>query len=199
MRMLSRSIAVAALIVCASSLPSNAVSLSPTSTFGGLGGTAFFGNSVGGGFTDDYVFTLTGAGSFVASITATNAFTATAGFIDHLALAIFSGAPPAPGSGPAGAGPAPTIIPNIAQFIALTTPLAAGTYFLHVTGSGITGDTAAYGGSISFSDPPGLPLPGSLSLFAAGLGLLGWLGRVRKRKFNERISETPNRAGAAYA
>jgi hypothetical protein len=69
-----------------------------------------------------------------------------------------------------------------------TSVLTAGaSYFLVMTGfanddaglfiNAITGD-----GAISLDNESDVPLPAAFSLFAAGLGVIGYLGRRRKRK-----------------
>jgi hypothetical protein len=64
--------------------------------------------------------------------------------------------------------------------------LAAGTYSFLVTGTGGTtspGNISLYSGFITTSGAISpVPIPGSLALFATGLGLLGVWGWTKKRK-----------------
>ena len=187
MRTLLRTVALVAALACSSALPSKAAMLVPPGPFSAPGGSGFFANSITEGFTDDIVFTIDGPGLFSASFSTTNAFTAGNGFIEGFTMSLYSGSPPEPGNGLLVASPSPSITPDISQTIAFTTQLTAGTYFLHFTGSGVSGsnpdgDSATYGGSVSFFQASATPLPASMSLFLTGFGAMGLLVWQRKRR-----------------
>jgi hypothetical protein len=187
MQTLLRTIAVAAVVAFSSILPSKAAMLVPPGPFSAPGGTGFFANSITEGFTDDIVFTIVGPGVFNASFSTTNAFTAGNGFIEGFTMSLYSGSPPVPGTGLLVPSPGPSITPDVSQTIAFSKQLTAGTYFLHFSGTGVTGDnpagdSATYGGSVSFFQASATPLPGAMPLFLSGFGAMGLLVWQRKRR-----------------
>ena len=57
------------------------------------------------------------------------------------------------------------------------TPLSAGSYTLHITGTSDAYNTSTYGGTLTFSTP--VPEPETYAMLLAGLGALGFLARRR--------------------
>lgn len=181
MRTLLRSIAVAAVVACVSANPGKAATVQPGDTFVGPSVGAFVSFFTPAFLTDTAAFTLVGPGTFQASFSITNSFTNGIGFIGNLVLTLFAGTPANPGSELAS-----DITPTItigSQEVSILTNLTAGTYFLRFSGSSVTGSGTA-SGSISFANaaPGPTPLPGTISLFATGLGAMGLLAWRRKRR-----------------
>jgi hypothetical protein len=174
-----RSLAIASFMLMAAVVPSRAVSLFPTSTFAPPGGSATFSNVVTAAFTDDYTFTLL-EDTFFTSIVTSNSFTPAGGRISGFAAAVFAGTPP---SGTLALPGTPPVLAAdlVSQTISFAGLLAPGTYFLQVLGTGITGTTAPYAGTVELSEVSGVPIPGAFPLFTTGLCLVG-MGLLRRRK-----------------
>lgn len=180
MKAFQRSLALASFMLVAASAPSHALSLFPTSTFSPPGGNATFENVVAGAFTDVYTFTLLGSVTFQTSIEAGNSFTTLGGIIDGFAANVFSGSPPTGTLAIAGTPPV-LASDGESQSISFDGVLGPGNYFLEVTGTGITGPSAPYAGTVDLAAVEQTPLPGTLPLFATGLSILG-IGMMRHKK-----------------
>jgi hypothetical protein len=145
-------------------------------------GSGAFSNSVGGAsFDDAYTFQLIGSPSFFTFASATNDFAQASDFITGFTGQLFSqvgsvgggddiavSAPVFAQACPGGSG--------FCQVLAGSAVLAAGDYYLELTGQG--GGTAGYGGNLTT-----LAVPGPL----AGMGLVPlfgavWLVRRRRRQ-----------------
>jgi hypothetical protein len=61
-----------------------------------------------------------------------------------------------------------------------TTNLAAGNYYLQVSGNMMSNGAASFGGAISMAAP--VPEPETYGMMLGGLGLLGFMARRRKAK-----------------
>lgn len=152
--------------------------------------TGHFSNSVlGTTFDDQYTFRLINFDNFVTFASATNDFTAATDFITNFTGQLFnSGANGLPGGGDdlavgplVNAFPCPTN-PGGCQVLAGSAILAAGSYFLDI--SGVGGGTSGYGGDLTVT-PVAVPGPivgaGIPGLVAACFGMFG-LRTWRRRK-----------------
>jgi PEP-CTERM motif len=157
-------VAVAAMAAIAS-VGSYAATIAPLSP------SATFANTVTGGFTDEWTFNL-GTESVVAAsltnievsfgATSTGGILGLAAWLDGVQL--FGPTSTVPGS-------------YKLQVLAGATQLPAGVYKLTVSGTGITGANASYGGNIVATP---VPEPETLAMMLAGLGALGFLARRRQ-------------------
>jgi hypothetical protein len=171
-------LAIAALL--ASTAISNAViirdlGVDPTSSGGA------FANSVGGTtFSDQYTFSLDHTMTLtIASVT--NVFPTPSDFIANFSAEVVSGTPLMPGSvvlGPDAAVQGCGMI-TLCQTIAGSAVLAAGAYFLDITGTG--GGTAGYGGNIATFAVPGPIVGAGLPGLLAAFGFGGWQWKRRRR------------------
>lgn len=152
--------------------------------------TGHFSNSVlGTTFTDQYPFHLIGS-QFVTFASATNDFTQPSDFISNFTGQLFSsGLNGLPGGGDdvalsplVFAGPCATN-PTGCQVLAGSAILAAGNYFLQISGAG--GGTSGYGGDLTTSPVTAVPGPiagaGIPGLVMAVFGMIGLARRRRKR------------------
>lgn len=145
--------------------------------------TGQFSNSVGGAAFDDfYTFQLVGSPLFVTFASATNDFVNPSDFITNFSGQLFQqvGAPgggdDVPVSPPVAAVACPTN-PTGCQILAGSALLAAGNYYLELTGIG--GGTSGYGGNLTTASV--VPIPGlALAVPFGALGL-GWLARRRRQ------------------
>ena len=161
-------------------IPANAaviadLGINPTSA------TGDFSTSPGGGaFDNQFTFQLVGAPQFITIGSATNVFPNTTDFITNFQASVYEivgaigGGDDIAVIGPIAAAPCP-IVENC-QFVAGSTTLDAGNYYLQFTGIG--GGTSGYGGNLSTFGVPG-PIVGAglPGLLAFGLLSLNWLRR----------------------
>jgi hypothetical protein len=152
---------------------------------------SFGGSPQIGPINDLYAFVVNGSDPLRASGSVTNTFTTEGSQIDNFTISLFvnGGTIDSPATtGLALATFTAPFTPNATsgnQFAGLpVTQLSSGDYVLQVVGQVIGADPATYGGSFAFSAIPILaaPLPASLLLFAAGLGVFGVAGRRRYRR-----------------
>ena len=166
MKRLICSAAVATALLALTAIPSGAVTTTCVSFPCG------FGNNPAVALTDTVDFTL---GSSERVTISGNGF-----LIPDLSLSLnTSPTTPVPVSFPTPFGTAVPVFD-------LSTLLAAGSYILTIAGTGSSmifpGPitlTSSYAGSVAVSP---VPLPGSLVLFASGMGLLGLWGWTKRRK-----------------
>ena len=179
---------LAALAVAGSSLPSRADTIqnlgaNPTSASGA------FHNVVGGAsFVDSYLFQLTAATSFSVSASATNDFPGGEGstdFISNFQISLFN----AGGNGVVGGGDDSLLLgpldavqcavtPTTCQAVGLSTVLAAGNYFIELSGMG--NGTSGYGGNVATVSVPGPIVGAGLPGLVFACGALVALARRRK-------------------
>ncbi len=145
--------------------------------FGVLPPSASFSNTVTGAFTDTWTFNLGQTSAVAASLT--NVEVTFAGFGTSGGILGFA----ATLNGIPLVGPTSTV--NVPPITVTTKVLAGGgvfpagsMYTLVVTGTGITGPSASYGGSITAVP---VPEPETYAMMLAGLGVVGFLA-ARRRK-----------------
>ncbi|MBI3156779.1 MAG: PEP-CTERM sorting domain-containing protein [Burkholderiales bacterium] len=137
--------------------------------------SASFSNTVGGGFTDTWTFSLSGLSYVAASLTNVESSLGSistrgiAGLSASTGAFALTGSPITTTSGP---------ITVTTQVLAGAAVLAAGNYTLTVSGTGITGASASYGGNIVATP---VPEPGTYAMLVAGLGIVGLLVMRRRR------------------
>ena len=136
--------------------------------------SASFSHKVNGEFADNWTFSLSVPSYVAASLTNVEISfgTISTGGIASLAgsgaLAL-AGSPMSSTSGP---------VTVTTQVLAGSAVLAPGSYTLTVSGTGITGSSASYGGNIVATS---VPEPGTYTLLMAGLGIVGLLVMRRPR------------------
>lgn len=145
--------------------------------------TGDFSNSVGGTtFTDQYTFQLVGAPLFVTFASATNDYAAATDFISSFTGQLFQQIGAVGGGDDIGFGLVAAVPcaqnPTGCQVLAGSALLAAGNYYLELSGTG--GGTSGYGGNLTTAAVPG-PIAGAgipgLLLGAFGLWSLHWRRR----------------------
>jgi hypothetical protein len=180
-------IAAAAVVWAASSLPSSAVPYTLRGDLGSNPDTAI-GRTVGAGhFEDAYTFSLDAAIFFDVSASATNSFANPAAKINLFDISVYSlgvngvfdggNFDDVLVLGPSGATPT---TPNNQQ-VSIQGILAAGKYFVGLTGNG-AGAPAKYAGTVSTFAVPGPVLGAGLPGLVLACGGLLALARRRRRK-----------------
>jgi hypothetical protein len=188
--------AAAAAVLCASSVPSSALtcgtgcaeSQSPYFTFTNppaTGDHGFFGDSAlsTSAFTDDFLFDLVSPPTSFNSMT--DEITATDATIPGLTLSIWqctSGGSSCSASTEVADNTTPTISGGDQSIKVTANDLPVGFYFIQVTGG--ANDAGSFSGNITI-DPT--PLPTTLALFSVGLALLGLASRYGRRKSKDRL------------
>lgn len=172
--MKTKSLIAAAVISATTSTASFALS-GPGGDLGTLPPSASFSNTVTGAFTDVWMFNLGVPSAVAASLTnvevsffgnATGGISGLTAYLNGMQL-----------FGPTSS----TTVGNLTvktQVLAGGTTLPAGLYELTVSGTGISGATASYGGNI-VAQP--VPEPESYAMLLAGLGVMGAIA-VRRNK-----------------
>ncbi len=136
--------------------------------------SASFANTVSGAFTDDWTFNLGVPSIVAASVTNVEvsfggpSFGGISGFSAWLnGVQLF--------------GPTSTTtvggITVKTQVLSGGTSIPAGMYHLMVSGTGVTGGSASYGGNLVATP---VPEPETYAMLLAGLGAIGFLARRRK-------------------
>ncbi len=170
-----KSLIAAAAIAAASfgpSLASAADVSSPTEALVFNNNAIDFGNTLSGiagdTFADQFTFTLALPGNVTASVTAASQ-TATTG-LNITGLGLYSDAGVLVGSGTGTSG--------LFDFWNLSAEsLAAGSYYVQVSGTLASTGTGAFGGSVALNP---VPEPETYGMMLAGLGVVGFLARRRK-------------------
>jgi hypothetical protein len=184
-KLLLSAVAAIALTASAQAAVIQDLGVNPRSTQGD------FSNSVGGAaFADQYTFQLVGSPLFVTFASATNVFAAPSDFITNFAGQLFqqvgavgpSGGADIPVSGVVPAVPCQQN-PTGCQILAGSALLAAGNYYLQITGIG--GGTSGYGGNLTTQGIGVVPIPGVGIAMLPLIGAAGWFAsRRRKSKSN---------------
>jgi hypothetical protein len=172
MKHMLSSIAVGALLLGASVMPSAALTCN-VACFGVTPGNnpnpgAFGDTTASGAFTDQFGFTLTAPPNSFNSVT--NEITAPAGDFTGLTLSLYTAANVLIAS----TTTILTVGGNQTERLTASNLLAPGSYYIQVSATG--GGT----GFTGLENVSQAPLPAALPLFAGGLGLLGFYGRRRK-------------------
>lgn len=145
---------------------------------GGLPPSASFSNTVSGAFTDTWTFNL-GSQSVVAA-SLTNVEVSFGGFsfggIKNLTAWLNNTQLFGPNSTQTGDGVTTTL-----QVKSGSATLPAGVYSLVVSGTGVTGVSASYGGNIVAAPVTPVPEPETYAMLLAGLGVMGAIARRRKQ------------------
>lgn len=142
---------------------------------GPLAPSASFSNTVTGPFTDIWTFDLGTPSVVAASITNVEVSfnSVSVGGIQGFSAWL---------NGVQLFGPTSSVSQNgvtvTTQVVAGGTTLPAGIYQLKVSGTGISGANASYGGNIVATP---VPEPGSHAMLLAGLGVLGFIAARRQR------------------
>lgn len=141
---------------------------------GGLPPSASFSNTVAGPFTDIWTFNLGSAAAVAASLTNVEvSFYGSTGGIQGFS-AWLNGTPLMASSSTVFVAP----VSITTQVLAGSNILGPGTYQLKVSGTGITGASASYGGNI-VAQP--VPEPESYAMLLAGLGVMGAIAMRRNK------------------
>lgn len=149
---------------------------SHAASLGTLNPSASFANTVTGAFTDSWTFDLSAPSVIGASVTNVEIF------LNGLAnggiqgfSATLNGVPLGLTTTPGGAAPVQTVTQVLAGNT--NTFLAKGAHELVVSGTGITGASASYGGNIVATP---VPEPETYAMMLAGIGAIAFLLRRRR-------------------
>jgi hypothetical protein len=140
--------------------------------------SASFSNTVGGAFTDIWTFNLGTASAVAASITNVEVSFASLSMGGIVGFSAWL-------NGKLLVGPTSAVTTDgltvTTQVLAGGSILPAGMYQLKVSGTGITGASASYGGNI-VATPVAAPIPEpeTYAMLLAGLGVVGFVARRRK-------------------
>jgi len=156
-----------------------AVSTSALAGGGNLGGlppSASFSNTVTGAFTDVWTFNLASPSVVAASLTNVEiSFTGGPSFGGIQGFSAWlNGIPLLPSSTSTNAPP----LTVTTQILAGSSTFGPGVYQLKVSGTGITGSSASYGGNIVAAP---VPEPESYAMLLAGLGVMGAIAMRRNK------------------
>jgi hypothetical protein len=142
-------------------------------------GSGFFGdtfamNNNGNTFADRFTFTVggTGAGSSLDAIISSVSHSADTG-LDITGVSLYNAA----GDALVSAGHS-LQTGSIDVWTVSTNNLAAGNYYLQVSGNLVSDQAASFGGAVAMAAP--VPEPETYGMMLAGLGVLGFLARRRK-------------------
>ena len=142
-------------------------------------GSGFFGdtfamNNNGNTFADRFTFTVgaTGVGSNLDAIISSVSRSADTG-LDITGVSLFNAAGDALVSSGSSLQSG-----NIDVWTISSNNLAAGNYYLQVSGNLVSDQAASFGGAVSMAAP--VPEPETYGMMLAGLGVLGFLARRRK-------------------
>ena len=131
-----------------------------------------------GSFDDQYTFMLVGGPEFITIASATTNFAAGTDFITNFTGEVVRGTPGGVGNvvviGPVAASPNCGLD---CQGFGGNAVLAAGTYFLDISGSG--GGTSGYGGTLSVA---AIPEPATWAMLVLGFAGVGFMAYRRKNK-----------------
>lgn len=142
---------------------------------GSLPPSASFSNTVAGAFTDVWTFNLGSTSAVAASITNVEISFGGPSFGGILGFAAtLNGTPLLLSSSTQNLNP----LTITTQVLAGAGTLPAGVYQLVVSGTGITGATASYGGNIVAAP---VPEPESYAMLLAGLGVMGAIAMRRNK------------------
>jgi len=170
-----------AALVCATTFGSSAVLAqnigNPTQTLDLSGGSGFFGdtfaaNNGGATFTDRFNFAVTGTQPLsLAAVVATNSLTGATGLgITGLSLYDVGGGTVVTSGTSQNSG-------ALDVWTLTSTNLAAGNYYLQVSGNVLSNESASFGGAASLVP---VPEPETYGMMLGGLGILAWLARRRR-------------------
>ena len=147
-----------------------------------LNPSASFDNTVSGLFTDTFQFSLTGLSIVAVSITnneinsGSSSFGGILGFSGFVDLPVGADVPLTYSTTPV---PGPDGSTIHVQRLEGNGLLPLGTYTIVVTGTGITGSTASYGGNVVATP---VPEPETYAMMLAGLGAIGFLVARRRNR-----------------
>ena len=147
-----------------------------------LNPSASFDNTVSGLFTDTFQFSLTGLSIVAVSITnneinsGSSSFGGILGFSGFVDLPVGADVPLTYSTTPV---PGPDGSTIHVQRLEGNGLLPLGTYTIVVTGTGITGSTASYGGNVVATP---VPEPETYAMMLAGLGAIGFLVARRRSR-----------------
>lgn len=163
----SATLASPALLAADISTAPQALSLVDDSAFFG---DAFAGSNSGNTFSDQFTFTVSGTPVSLDAIVSSISRTASTG-LDITGLALYTGAGTLVSSGTSLQSGA------IDVWTLSGDSLAAGNYYVQVSGSLISATSGAFGGAAMLAP---VPEPVTYGMLLAGLGLVGFMARRRK-------------------
>ena len=146
-------------------------------SLGSLPPSASFSNTVTGAFTDTWTFSLGAPSTVATSLTnvgitfgsfSTGGITGLLAYLNGFQL-----------FGPTTITNSPPVTVTT-QVLTGATSLPAGTFSLVVSGTGVTGGSASYGGNIAALAAP-VPEPESYAMLLAGLGVMGSIAFRRNK------------------
>jgi len=170
-----------AALLCATTFASSAVlaqNIGTTpQTLDLSGGSDFFGdtfaaNNGGATFADQFTFTVTGTEPLnLAAVVASNSFTGATGLgITGLSLYDTTGGTVVTSGTSQNSG-------ALDVWTLTSANLAAGSYYLQVSGNVVSDESTSFGGAVSLVP---VPEPETYGMMLGGLGILAWLARRRR-------------------